>query len=543
MKKDSFIGGTIATYLILLITKVMGVLYVIPFYKMVGQSGGVLYSYAYNVYNLLLNISTGGIPTAVCIIVAEYNTLKMIDEREYFYKVANRVIFILSVIAFLLMFIFAKQIGQFLILGVTGTHSIESITLVIRVISFCLLIVPFLSVTRGYLQGNEYIVSSSKSQLIEQFVRIFVVLAASYVALNIFNLNLDIGISFALSGTFVGAIVAYLYLKIKIQKQVIKSKIDHQNLKIDCKVVLKKIIKHAIPITIVAITQNIYEVIDFKLIIKGLYLIGYSGDNAELVASIAVTWAPKICMIINALALGLTTSIIPFIVSNYVKNERKKLNEKFNQSINIILFAGIPLALFMMIFSKEIYYLFYGESLYGSVILKVLAIVSILFSIHLVINIILQGIKKYKLVYLNTFIGIIMNTLFDIPLILLLNKLKFYPYIGSLIATLISQLVSIAIVLVNLKINLKFKYVDIFQIMLKIIFASIFISFILLFLKGIIFANNSYLLLKLGFSGLILVVLYIFITYKTKIIFKVFTKQEIDKILKRLKGVLCRIHM
>ena len=63
MKKNSFVSGTfIATFAIILV-KVLGVLYVIPFYKIIGEDGGALYSYAYNVYNLFLNISTAGIPS------------------------------------------------------------------------------------------------------------------------------------------------------------------------------------------------------------------------------------------------------------------------------------------------------------------------------------------------------------------------------------------------------------------------------------------------------------------------------------------------
>lgn len=167
MKKNSFVEGTVFAYIAILLTKIIGAIYVIPFYNIIGESGGVLYSYAYNAYNLFLNISTSGIPTAVSIIIAEYNALKMYNEREYTFKVANHVISIISFIAFVVMFIFAKQIAYFFTGGITGGNSIESIVLVIRVISFCLLIIPFLSVTRGYLQGNKYVSISSFSQLIE----------------------------------------------------------------------------------------------------------------------------------------------------------------------------------------------------------------------------------------------------------------------------------------------------------------------------------------------------------------------------------------
>ena len=80
------------SHIAIILTKVLGAVYVIPFYKIIGEQGGVLYGYAYNVYNLFLNVSTSGIPTAVSLIVAEYNALNMFSERELTNKVANRLI-------------------------------------------------------------------------------------------------------------------------------------------------------------------------------------------------------------------------------------------------------------------------------------------------------------------------------------------------------------------------------------------------------------------------------------------------------------------
>jgi O-antigen/teichoic acid export membrane protein len=534
MKKNSFTEGTIISYILLIITKILGVLYVIPFYKIVGTEGGVLYSYAYNVYNLLLNISTSGIPTAICIMIAEYNALNQLEEREYAYKVSTKIISIISTLAFLALFIFARSIGLFIIGDIQGGQSIESIVLVIRVISFCLLIVPFLSVTRGYMQGNKYITPSTFSQLIEQLVRIFVVLVGSYLTINILHFSIPVGISFALSGTTIGAIVAYLYLSKKRKKYISVKEIPQKNLN-NSKKIIKKIAIYALPATIISVSQNIYELIDFKFIIKGLYLIGYDATQCELIASIIVTWAPKICMIINTLALGLCASIVPFVVDNYLKNQHKELNQKFNQAINIINFVSVPISFFIILYAKEIYSIFYGSSPYGGIILAALSIVSILFSIHLVINMILQGMKKYKLVYLNTIVGIVVNAILDIPLIILLNNIKFYPIIGTIVSTMIGQLISITIVFINLKKELNFKYKEIFKLLFKITIISALLLLASFILKKSLLNNINYNLIKVGISGLIFVPIYIYITYKTKLIFKIFSEEGIDKILKKLK--------
>ena len=63
----------------------------------------------------------------------------------------------------------------------TGGNSIDDIALAIRAISTSILVVPFLSVTKGFLQGHKYLTPSSISQLIEQLVRIIIVIFGSFL--------------------------------------------------------------------------------------------------------------------------------------------------------------------------------------------------------------------------------------------------------------------------------------------------------------------------------------------------------------------------
>lgn len=540
MKKNSFVEGTIVAYLSILITKIVGAIYVIPFYNIIGENGGVLYSYAYNIYNLFLNISTSGIPTAVAIIISEYNALKMFNEREFTYKVANKAISLISFLAFIVMFIFAKYLALFFIGDMDGANSIESVVLVIRVISLCLLVVPFLSVTRGYLQGNKYTAPSSFSQLLEQVARIIIVLIGSYIAINVLHFSIQIGVSVALFGTVFGASIALLYLKKKIRnnkKEFLKGVDKPLKSSVSTKEIIKKIIKHALPVIIISITQNLYEIVDLKFIIKGLYIIGFKASESEILGSIVVTWTPKICMLINALAIGLCTSIIPFIVEGFTKKDIKLVNSRFIQAINTILFVGIPLAIFIVAFSNPIYYIFYGKSTYGSIILKMMAIVSISFSITMVVNMILQSMKKYKIVYINTFVGLFINALMDIPLILLLNKINFHPYFGTLISTLIGQIVSLTIVFISLKKEHNFKYSPIIKNITKSITPILSTIIVIILLKLIIEYNDGYIMtiLKLGICGLISMGTYILIAYKNKSLQNILGEDIINKVLSKLK--------
>ena len=100
MKKSGFLDGALIATIAIFFTKFLGIIYVIPFYNIVGTQGGALYGYAYNIYNLFLIISSAGIPLAISKLVSEYNALKQYKEKEYLFSASKKVIFIFSFISF-----------------------------------------------------------------------------------------------------------------------------------------------------------------------------------------------------------------------------------------------------------------------------------------------------------------------------------------------------------------------------------------------------------------------------------------------------------
>ena len=185
MKKNTFMEGAIIATIGIIIVKVIGLFYVIPFNAIIGEQGGALYGYAYNIYQLFLSISSVGFPFAISKITSEYTALGYKNAVKKTYNLAIKIISVISLIIFILLFVFAPQIGKLIIGDVTGGNTYEDIAFVIRVVSFAILVVPFLSVTKGFLQGHKYISPTSISQIIEQVVRVAVILIGSYLALRV----------------------------------------------------------------------------------------------------------------------------------------------------------------------------------------------------------------------------------------------------------------------------------------------------------------------------------------------------------------------
>ncbi len=541
MKKNSFIEGTIFASLSFLIIKFLGAIYVIPFYAIVGELGGALYSYAYTVYSLIINICTIGIPHALSKIISEYNTLEMYEAKERTYKIGNKIMVVLSTILFLFMFIFAKQAAYIFIGDIDSTgNSIEDVVLVIRSISFCLLIVPYLAVKRGYLQGQKFITVSTTGEVIEQVVRVAFILVGSYLAINVFHAKTSIGVAVAVFGAFIAGLSAYIYLDIKIRKNKKEFNMPAKNQKdaVTDKTILKKIVSFSIPLMIVSITTDLYNMTDLSLIIRGLGYLGYSGKVAETIGSIMATWASKICLIVNAITFGLTVNIIPHMTSSYVKKDYKTINNQFIKSIAMVLAIGLPMSVGISLLAKEVYYIFYGYSEYGSIVLRLLPFSIMLSNVNMVVNTSLQSLDKYKTIYISTLVGLLTNAILDIPLMILCDKVGIYPYYGAIISTMIGSTLSLIISLRKLKKEFDFEYKSLLTIIKKLILPLASMIVVVLVIEHFIspyFTSRITSIIPCLICALVGAIIYGVISYKNNLLYDALGEEYTNDILKKLR--------
>lgn len=537
MKKNSFVEGTFIATFAIIIVKVLGALYVIPFYRIIGESGGALYSYAYNVYNLFLNISTAGIPIAISKLISEYNTLEMYEAKERAYKLGRNIILIISVIAFFMLFVFSKEFASLILGEIKGGNTLEDVSFVIKCVSFCLLIIPFLSVSKGYLQGHKYITPSSISQVIEQVVRIAVLLMGSYIVINVLNKSVTLGVGVSVFAAFVGGCSAYLYIKIKMIKN--KSAFPTKDTKdnVSNKEILKKIFKYSIPIIIVSVATDIYSLTDMTLVVRTSYKLGYTAKEAELIASIISTWAPKICMIINAVAIGMGASLIPHMVSSYTKKDYTSSNKSFNEALRIIIVSTLPLAVGLAFLSEPVYTLFYGNNTYGTLILRYTSISSFFASIYIVISLSLQSLNKFKTVYVSSIMGFLINALLDVPLMYLFNLMGLEAFYGAILATILGYVFSYIYSLTSLKRSMNFNYSETLDTIKKVLLPIISMFIVLVILNLFVKLPTNGIMrmcLVLGLYTLLGAFIYLGISYKTGLLYEVFGKDYVDNLLRKL---------
>ena len=534
LKKTNFLEGAFIATLCIIISKVLGVIYVIPFYKIIGEQGGTLYGYAYNIYNVFLTISSAGIPLAISKLTSEYNTLGLKDKKTRMYNLATKAIMIFSISAFLICFIFAPQLSNLIIGDLDGGNTLKDVTFVIRLISFALLVIPFLSIERGYLQGHRYIKEPSFSQVIEQIVRIVVILIGSYVCTYTLKLPTRFAVGISVFAACIGGIATYIYLNniVKQNKNQIDLNIKPKTTKEEDREIIKKIIFYSIPFIIINLANTLYTSTDMILVIRTLPKLGFSAVDTEFISSVFTTWGIKFNTIITSISTGLIVSLIPNMVKDYTEKNMDAVNNNFNKCLKIILLIIAPLSIFLSGMSNSLWNIFYGTSTYGPMIIKYTIIVTIFDCLYMVNNSLLQSLNKPKIIYSSVILGLLTNLILDVPLMQLFYNLNLPAYYGAITATLTGFLVSNTLSILYLQKYMKFNYKETIKSIPRFLISVIVLIVMLYGFNQILPISNSsriIQILNLAISGVICGGIYLLINFKH---IKVLLPEKILKTLK-----------
>ncbi|MDN4606974.1 putative polysaccharide biosynthesis protein [Sporosarcina highlanderae] len=442
---SNLVKGTAILTIGLFLSKALGLLYVIPFYAIVGKENIGLYQYAYIPYNLALAIAISGAPLAISKFVSKYNAMGDYATGRKLMKSGMLVMTISGMLSFLVLFFMAEPIAKLVIRDNEQIFTIDEIKSVIQWVSYALLAVPLMSIVRGYLQGNQKFEPTSVSQLVEQIIRILVVLIGSYLVVNVLDLSPRIAVKFAVFAAFIGAlaglIVLYKYwLKYKPEFTTLyESSPPASNISfLD---MYKEVIGYTIPFVLVGVINPLYQFVDMITFNGAMISIGLSTVTDEILTMLNFL-THKVVMIPVMVATGFSMALIPVITGYYTKNDQKGLTRSLDQTYQIMLFLTIPMVLGLIVLSDEFYTFLYSKDAVGSAVLSAYAPVAILFGLFTVTAAILQGIDKHKWIVFTSLTGLLVKMVLNIPLI------KLFEVNGAIAATAIGYGVAVIINLV-----------------------------------------------------------------------------------------------
>ncbi len=275
---SKLLRGTLILTLGTMVSKVLGLFYVIPFYEIVGYRGTVLYNYSYVPYTIFISIATAGIPLAVAKFISKYNALEEYGVGRKLFKSGLLVMLATGVVSFLIMYMSAPLLADVVIQDKDQVTSVKDVITVIRAVSFALIVVPFMSLIRGFFQGHQSMGPSAVSQVVEQIVRIAFVLVGAYVVLNVLDGSITQAVSVATFAAFIGAIGSLLILfwywvkrKPYLDEILLQ---DKGTIDISLSQIYKEILIYAAPFVFVGIANPLFQLIDQLTFNKAMVSMG-----------------------------------------------------------------------------------------------------------------------------------------------------------------------------------------------------------------------------------------------------------------------------
>lgn len=503
-------------------TQILGMLYLIPFYSIMGgEENLALYGYAYTPYTIMLSIAAAGVPGAVSKFVAKYNALGAYETSQKLYKSSLLVMMASGIIAFLALYFMAPVIAEAQsAAGGGGDHrwSTEDITSIIRVISFAVIVVPFMATWRGIFQGHESFGPTSVSSVVEQILRIAVLLSGAFIVINVMDGSIKTANEIAVFAAFVGAVGATVTLAIFWRKRkpfmAEQRRQDKSGISLSYGEMYKEIIRYGLPFIIVSMSIPVVLFIDQMTHNNALSLAGVPGSLQDSWFGMLNLTTHKLVMIPTAFASAFAITILPFITKNYQQKLFDNVHSQVKSMILMLLFFVIPAGLGMMILSAPIYTSFYSYNEIGIMILTFYAPVSIIISMFSVTCSIVQGIDKQNLTFYVVIIMLIIKAAINIPLIM--NFYTVGAVMGTAIALGAGVIMNLIIIKKHGKIRFRAFIAPIFQIVvcaLAMLLAVEVVYYLLMMNIDEMTTLTSVLTLLVTIPAG--VVVYLFISFKT----------------------------
>ncbi len=410
-KQDGFImqAGILAAAGIL--CRIIGILYRSPLTGIIGDEGNGYYSSAYNIYVIVLLVSSYSIPSAISKVIAEKLALKE-------YKNANRVfccallyVVVVGGIASLLTFFGADLLVQ------------ENSAAVLRIFAPTIFLSGILGVLRGYFQAHGMMLPTSVSQILEQILNAAVSIGAALWFISMVELESDTtravyGASGSAVGTGMGVLTALLFMGgvYLLNRGVIRRRMEKdRNKKVDSyQTVLKAIISMVTPIILSTFIYNFSTSLNQTIYTRILSEVQGLGE-AEIATMYGV-FAGKAVVISNipiALASAMSAAIIPAVSASFAVGNKKQVKGKIAEAVQTTMLISIPAAVGLAVLARPIMLLLFPqkESLeQASWLLMSISITVVFYALSTITNGVLQAVGKVNIPVINAAAALVVQT-------------------------------------------------------------------------------------------------------------------------------------
>ena len=370
-KKQSFLHGAALLAIATVIVKVIGAVYKLPLKAIIDDEGYSYFSSAYDIYNVLLLISTAGLPVAMSRMISQASSVNDPAQIKRVYNTSRVVFLVIGAVSTALMMLFCRQLA--------ASQEQPDAWFAIFCLAPCAFLMGIISTYRGFFQGQGNMIPTSVSQVIEAVFKLVVGLVAAVVILQLGG-TIPVAAGGAILGVTVSCLVSAIYLFTAFRKQA-----DPEVLKLRQPgfhgVTAKQLLSIAVPITIGAAGLQLLTVIETSLYMDRLVALldaealqtplteslrdallkkDPSLTEAQLHSKVAANMkgiynlSQTVYNLPNSLITPITVSIIPALTAQLTQGNHDGVRETTESSARITSLIALPCAVGLMLLSEPI---------------------------------------------------------------------------------------------------------------------------------------------------------------------------------------------
>ena len=418
-KKQSFLHGAALLAMATAIVKVIGALYKIPLKMIIGDQGYGYFITAYDIYSVLLMISTAGLPIAMSRMISQADALNHTNQIRRVYKTAQGIFLGLGIVSSLLMTVFCRELAAF-------QHQPDSWA-AIACLGPCALLMCIMSAFRGFFQGQGNMRPTSNSQILEAVIKLLVGLVAAY-AVMFYTKSKALAAGAAILGVTVSCLISVFYLFGKFMPAY-RQLPDSDDKPSSYRDTAKGLLVVAIPITIGSAGLQFLTVLETNLFMGQLLsangMTQAQADTTKGIYNMAQTIFNMPC----AFMVPIATSVLPAITAQLTLANDKAVRATEESAARIAGLLSLPCSVGLIVLARPVMALlgnYSGENLeLAAKLMSILGVSVYLYAIiqytnavlqshnqaHIpVVNMLVCGVARLAVVYLlvgNPAIGIL----------------------------------------------------------------------------------------------------------------------------------------
>lgn len=403
-----------------ILSRLIGMLYRLPVTNIITDHGNDYYSAAYEIYNIILLISSYSLPLAVSKLVSAKAALGQYRNSWRIFKGALYMAFFVGILGSVVTYFGA---GFF-----TGTllNTPES-ELSLKILALAVFFLAVMGVLRGFFQGMGTMMPTAVSQIIEQIFNAIVSIAAASVLFQ-YGLSLDqkagitdgrsgpiYGAAGSTLGTSIGALAGLLFLiavmmmyRRVLRRQMRKDRTGSRDSYGDILILL---IMTIVPVILSTAVYNISGILDqgvFKYLMLDVQKIEKS--TVEVYWGIYVGKYKLLTNVPIAVASALSASTIPALTRARMEGSRKEMRRKTDGAIRMVMFVCIPSAFGLTALAEPILRLLSWNTDPIAAKLFIAGSTAVIFyGLSTLTNGILQGIDKMHIPVRNALISLVLH--------------------------------------------------------------------------------------------------------------------------------------